>query len=263
MALARGFYEAGFARRAARSAMPLLRNSPKHYPLKVRCAWRRGGPRVSNRFLQPWDPDTRTVPRAGGALRLNATLRRLLDTRSTSSRMRVAELLGKIRAFAARHAENPPEIGIDVLSDLDLLNVHQRTFWEPPVRFEELQLSNVEQSDDDRLLAFKHLAEMQRLDWETMRSNISHAISKAEQVPLRQLLEDYPAIGGPLEVLGYIQLAHEDGHLVDSDATEAIHLRNEDNAEAKQSYEVPKVVFLSQRLRLFSQSLAIGDLGDE
>ena len=167
--------------------------------------------------------------------RLNATLRRLLDTRSTSSRMRVAELLGKIRALAAHYSESPPDIGINVLSDLELLNVHQRTFWEPPVRFEELQLSNMEQSDDDRLLAFKHLAEMQRLDWEAMRSNISHAISKAEQVPLRQLLEDHPAIGGPLEVLGYIQLAHEDGHLVDSDTTEVIHMRNEDDDEAGSS----------------------------
>lgn len=194
--------------------------------------------------------------------RLNATLRRLLDTRSTSSRMRVAELLGEIRALAARHAESPPDIGIDVLSDLDLLNVHQRTFWEPPVRFEELQLSNMEQSEDDRLLAFKHLAEMQRLDWDTMRSNISSAISEVEQMPLRQLLEDHPASGGPLEVLGYIQLAHEDGHLVDSDTTEVIYIRCEDDAETKQSFEVPKVVFLSPRLRLFSQSLAIGDLGD-
>lgn len=90
--------------------------------------------------------------------RLNATLRRLLDTRSTSSRMRVAELLGEIRALAVRFAENPPDIGIDVLSELDLLNVHQRTFWEPPVSFEELQLSNMEQSEDDIFLAFKYLA---------------------------------------------------------------------------------------------------------
>jgi hypothetical protein len=125
-----------------------------------------------------------------------------------------------------------------------------------------LQLSNMEQSEDDRFLAFKHLAEMQRLDWETMRSNISSAISEAEQVSLRQLLEDHTACGGPLEVLGYIQLAHEDGHLVNSDTTEVIHLRNEDDAGGSQAFEVPKVVFLSQRLRLLSQSLTIGGLGD-
>jgi hypothetical protein len=195
--------------------------------------------------------------------RLNATLRRLLDTRSTSSRMRVAELLGEIRMLAARHAQNPPAIGMNVLSDLDLLNVHQRTFWEAPVRFEELQLANTEQSEDDRLLAFKHLAEMQRLEWDIMRSNISHATLEADQVSLRQLLDQYPASGGPLEVLGYIQLAHEDGHLVDSGSIEVIHLRVEDDAEAKQAFEVPKVVFLSHRLRLFSQSLAIGGVGDE
>jgi Protein of unknown function (DUF3375) len=115
----------------------------------------------------------------------------------------------------------------------------------------------------DRLLAFKYLAEMQRLDWDTMRSNISHAISGTDQVPLRQLLDEHPAHGGPLEVLGYIQLAHEDGHLVDHDSVEVIHIRSEDDAEATQAFEVPKVVFLSRRLQLFSQSFAAGGLGNE
>lgn len=193
--------------------------------------------------------------------RLNATLRRLLDTRSTSSRMRVAELLGEILAVAARHAEAPPDIGIEVLTDLDLLNVHQRTFWEPPVRFEELKLSNMEQSEDDRFLAFKYLAGMQRLNWETMRSNISRAIDGADQVPLAQLLEAHPASGGPLEVLGYIQLAHEEGHLVDSALTETVRVRI-GKGEVEQPFEVPKVVFLSQRLRLFSERAANGGFVD-
>lgn len=195
--------------------------------------------------------------------RLNATLRRLLDTRSSSSRMRVAELLGEIRALATRHAENPPDIGIEVLTDLDLLNVHQRTFWEPPVRFEDLELANLEQSEDDRLLAFKHLATMQRLDWENMRSTISQALVKNDQTPLKQLLEDHPVSGGPLEVLGYIQLAHEDGHLVDSHATEIVRVPRGDNPLDIQSFEVPRVVFLSQRLRLFAESLTDGEVGDE
>lgn len=194
--------------------------------------------------------------------RLNASLRRLLDTRSTSSRMRISELLGEIRAIAARRAEDPPDIGITVLSELNLLNVHQRTFWEPPLRFEELKLSNMEQSDDDRLLAFKHLAEMQRLDWESMRSNISHALSGVDQVPLGQLLNDHPPHGGPLEVLGYIQLAHEDHHFVDTAATETVEILRGGEGASMQTFSVPRVVFLSEQLRWSVPPLGTGDAGN-
>lgn len=194
--------------------------------------------------------------------RLNATLRRLLDARSSSSRRRVAELLAEIRALASRHAEDPPDLGLTVLSDLDLLNAHQRTFWEAPQRFEATDLSNREQPDDERLLAFKLLAEMQRLDWETMRANVANSLAAVEQVALPDLLTDYPATGGALEVLGYIQLAHEGGHRVDEENIETVRISSDGGHGAFKAFGVPKVVFLSERLRLLHGSLAAGGCTD-
>ena len=49
-----------------------------------------------------------------------------------------------------------------MLTDLDLLNVHQRTFWDAPVTFDEVDLSNVEQAEEERVLAFKKCCFEQR-----------------------------------------------------------------------------------------------------
>jgi hypothetical protein len=189
--------------------------------------------------------------------RLNATLRRLLDSRASSTRQRLAEILCEIRALAARQADAPPNVGIEVLADLDLLNVHQRSFWESPVHFTDLELSNTEQSEDDRLLAFRRLAEMQRLDWESMRANIGTVLQSAERTTLPELLRAHPAAGGTIEVLGYIQLAHDDGHEVDDDEVEVIHIEDPQD-DAPRPYEVPRVVFLSERLRTLHSHLKAG-----
>ncbi len=195
--------------------------------------------------------------------RLNATLRRLLDTHASTTRLRLAEILAEIRALASRLCDCPPDVGIDVMSDLELLNVHQRTFWEAPTRFDELELSNIEPPDDERVLAFRHLAEMQCLDWEAMRSKIASALATTAQVSLSDLLQEYPPSSGVIEVLGYIQLAHDGGHQVNEDEVEVVHINDPDGNKGAKPYEVPRVVFLSERLCSLWSHLAAGGNGDE
>lgn len=193
--------------------------------------------------------------------RLNATLRRLLDSRASNTRLRLSEILCEIRALAARFADDPPDLGIEVLSELDLLNVHQRTFWESPVEFEELDLSNSEQSDDERVLAFQRLAAMQRLDWDAMRANIGTALQSVEQTTLANLLLAHPAKGGSIEVLGYIQLAYDDGHEVDEEQVEVVQISDPHNDHVPKTYEIPRVVFLSERLRALRSHSAVRNHG--
>jgi hypothetical protein len=195
--------------------------------------------------------------------RLNATLRRLLDTRASSTRLRLVEILSEIRALASRRSDDPPDVGIDVLADLELLNVHQRSFWEAPVHFSELELSNVEQSVDERVLAFKHLAEMQRLDWDTMRSNIARMVAGADQATLPELLHEHSPTGGTIEVLGYIQLAHDDGHDVDENETEVVHIADPESVSEALPYQVPRVVFLSERLRVLRSHFVAEGMANE
>ena len=179
--------------------------------------------------------------------RLSATLRRLLDSRASTSRMRLASVLREIQAAAARHAEDPPSFGMDVFTELELLNVSQRTFWEAPVQFEDVDISTANQDDDDRLAAFRHLAELQRLDWETMRGNVTSLFKSMERFTLQQLVETHPLTGGSIEVLGYIQLAHDGGHEVDEDNIEVILIEDPDRAGEPRPYEIPRVVFRAER----------------
>lgn len=181
--------------------------------------------------------------------RLSSTLRRLLDTRASTSRQRLASILREIQAAAARRSEHPPDIGLEIYAEVDLLNVSQRTFWESPVCFEEIEISNEDPDEDDRLMAFRRLAELQRLDWETMQSNVTSLFQSNERFTLPQLLELHPPTGGSIEVLGYIQLAHDCGHEVDENQVEVIYVEDPEETGDSRPYEIPRVVFHSERLQ--------------
>ena len=181
--------------------------------------------------------------------RLSSTLRRLLDSRASNTRLRLAEVLCEIRSLAVRRAQNPPDIGMEVLSELDLLNIHQRSFWEAPVQFDEMKLTTAEYSEDERAVGFREFAETQKLDWDALRNNIAGALKGTARTPLPELLRDYPATG-TIEVLGYIQLAHDDGHEVDEDNSETVYVADAESNDEARPYDVPRVVFLSERLRL-------------
>ncbi len=199
--------------------------------------------------------------------RLSSTLRRLLDSRATSSRLRLATVLREIRAAAVRLAENRPEdsVGVEVLTELDLLNTWERPFWTAPTQFDTPQLSDHEPDDNDRLAAFRHLAGLQRLDWETMRENVTSMLREASRIPLPELLVAHPPTAGAVEILGYVQIAHDDGHHIDNRVTETIRLApleadgaGPDPGDAE-LFEVPHVVFLRRDLRSLARGLTLGD----
>ena len=179
--------------------------------------------------------------------RLSSTLRRLLDSRTSTTRLRLASVLRQIQAIAAQSAETPPEIGMDVFTELDLLNVTQRTFWESPIQFAQVEIQTDEPDEEDRRRAFRHLAAMQRLDWERMRGNIARLLRDSSRFTLPELLEAHPPSGGTIEVLGYIQLAHDEGHDVDRDRREIVQIKGSEQADGLRRFEVPRVVFRADR----------------
>lgn len=214
--------------------------------------------------------------------RLSSTLRRLLDSRVQSTRLRLAAVLREIRGAAARLAENPPResIGIEILNELDLLNVSERTFWTAPARFEAPALTQHQPDADDRQAAFRHFAALQRLDWDAMKRNIADMLRAAPRLPLPELLAAHPPQGGAVEVLAYVQIAHDDGHQIDERVTQTIRLPRSDSILAEltlgvspfsdsapaerdmlfaDEFEVPSVVFLNSRLRSLIQGLEVGD----
>jgi hypothetical protein len=200
----------------------------------------------------------------GTTRRLSATLRRLLDTRVTASRLRLAEILHEIRAAAVRLAERPPNdaCSVEILAELDLCNVSERTFWTTPAQFEAQKLTEHQPDEDDLVATFRRFAELRRLDWTGMRNRIADMLRDRDRVPLADLLIAHPPECGVVEVLGYVQIAHDDGHHIDADQIDILRLPGDSAAREQHEtyeYEAPHVVFLNHRLRTLVGGLRYGE----
>lgn len=180
--------------------------------------------------------------------RLSATLRRLLDVRAARERQRVAQLLREIRALASFLAPSPPreEIGFAVETGVELSSPFSRVFWSEPPKFEKLDLTEHRTDDDRRWETFRRLAQMHHLDWRTMQHRIRDMVTQQGSVTLGQLLAEYPPQAGVVEVLGYLQLARDKGHLVYRESVEEIQLPPHASRLQPLIVTVPLVTFIAK-----------------
>jgi hypothetical protein len=154
--------------------------------------------------------------------RLSTTLRRLLDARAHAERQRIAQLLREIRSHAVALASDPPrdEIGIEIEVDPDIESPFRRTFWSEPAKLETIDLTDYQADEQERRTAFQRLAALHRLDWKEMRNRIHSVVDFKTAPTLGDLLEVHPPEAGVIEVLGYLQIARDDGHDVNTDLNE-------------------------------------------
>jgi hypothetical protein len=154
--------------------------------------------------------------------RLSSTLRRLLDRHAFQDRQRVSTLLREIRQVATALSDDPPtNVGADIETHLEMSSPLSRTFWSEPQTFTAIDLVEHVSDEASRVDAFRSLAKMQRLDWRAMRQHIYQALMERDTIALGELLAEYPP-SGVVEVVGYMQIARDDGHFIDPDATDQI-----------------------------------------
>lgn len=176
--------------------------------------------------------------------RLTATLRRLLDTRSSSERRRLAVLLQEIRSHAASMASYPPDVGIEVDTGINLSSPFSRTFWSRPADFEAIDLAEHQIDEDAKQQAFQALGQMHRLDWRAMRNQIRSHVNTHGSSTLRQIVDAYPPSAGIVELLGYMQIAQDDSHLISKDESEEIILYEHSQTDRKLKVVVPLTYFM-------------------
>lgn len=175
--------------------------------------------------------------------RLSSTLRRLLDARAAAHRLRLAKVLTDIRKAALQLRDQPPlELEWTVEAEADLRSPFARPFWEPDATFEKREI--VEQVIDVTQAAqmAAAFARMHRLDFRQLRGHIREATLQGERT-LGQLLDAFPALGGVVDVLGYIQIAHDDHHPIDSYRTEILTIRLDQSPTPAMRVRVPHIVF--------------------
>ena len=185
--------------------------------------------------------------------RLSQTLRRLLDDQSVGHRKRTAEVLRDIRMLASRlkhHREasgqSPPKvIGLNVETTIGVASPFTRPFWTPPQVFDVAPETRVIDLETAQREARK-LASLQRLEWERMRAAVAKATRNRPSIKLSDLVKLRPLKVGIIELVGWIQIAHEDGHRIDRDAEEEIRLTTKDATTGKLTslcVRVPVVTF--------------------
>lgn len=181
--------------------------------------------------------------------RLSATLRRLLDSQSSADRQRLGQLLSELKSLLATHsptlAEDPLRLWIEIDTEIELSIPFSRTFWSNPTSFTTIDLTTQEVDSSKRLEAFRMLAGMHRLDWRSLRLHVRELIERRGTTTISQILNDFPLKVGVVEILAYIQIAREDGHLISSSSTEIILVKLTKPHERTLEVTVPLVHFTS------------------
>lgn len=188
--------------------------------------------------------------------RLSQTLRRLLDVQSVGHRQRTAEVLRDIRTLAARLRDHrapgveadqtlPKAIGLNVQTTIGVASPFTRPFWTADQAFDvapETQVIDLATAQHEA----RKLASLQRLEWDRMRDAIARATRQLPSIGLSDLIKLRPLKVGIIELVGWIQIAHEDGHRIDRDAEEEILVTTQDATTGKLAshrVRVPVVTF--------------------
>ena len=174
--------------------------------------------------------------------RLSTTLRRLLDRDARSSRHRLGQVLDEIRCLAVQAANHPARsdaVTLELDQRIEIFLPLERPLWSPPTEFASVTMKTDKIDDDDRLAAFSDLAMMKSLDWNRLRSRVADRTTDGP-IRLSALAEETDA-NDAVDVMGLIQIAHEDEHQVNEAVRDRIRVRLSDDSEVE--LDVPEVIF--------------------
>jgi hypothetical protein len=177
--------------------------------------------------------------------RLSSTLRRLLDARAAADRVRLASVLRDIRKAAMQLGGAPEDakIQLEVDAEVELGSPMARTFWSPSQTFTD-QAATLHPFDVDQAKQMAAaFARLQRLDFRQMRSTIREATLDGQNQTLQAIVEKHPLQAGVVELLGYLQIAHDDGHRIDTSQSDTI-IVHESRGKTSIAVAIPHVTFL-------------------
>lgn len=186
--------------------------------------------------------------------RLSTTLKRLLDSKATAHRLRLGSVLQDIKASALQLRDQHPRRNasphvsdhctLAPFTTAALTSPMSRRFWHPAVNFEDdvpephvVDLESVQRSAE-------RISSLQRLDLRVLRNHIRESTLSGEHVELKDLIENYESNGGVVELLGYLQIAHDDSHQIDTEDLQTISIEDNSYPGRKLRVRLPKVVFL-------------------
>ncbi len=177
-------------------------------------------------------------------MRLSATLRRLLDAQTSAQRRRLASVLDEIKQTALQLRSNPPtEIELSVTSAPQLASPTTRPFWKPGTVFDNEQPAEHEVDLEKLQYVTRSFAKLSRLDFRKLRGRVREATGDGQSVTLASLFAEEPVRGGVVELLGLLQIAHEDHHRIDHSTSETLIVQPADERQPPLRVQLPRIVF--------------------
>lgn len=187
--------------------------------------------------------------------RLTTTLKRLLDSRANAERVRLANVLKDIRQAALKLAANSATpkaqkefydvMSMVVETDAEISSPMARTFWTPTQSF----LSEVAEENPIDLEQAKRIAaaysKLQRLDLRALRAQIRDVTREYGNITLGKLLDLQHENKGVVELLAMLQIAHDDGHPIDSSLEEVVELQETGRKSTLLRITIPHVTYLA------------------
>ncbi len=160
----------------------------------------------------------------------------------------MVELLRAIQGLAAALAKDPPDdiIGLEVDTRIEIESPLSRTFWTEPARFERLELAEHVIDPERRLALLQSFKDLPRIDWKRLRRQVQEAVACGGSVTLATLLADYPPESGVIDLLGYLQIASDEGHLISREATEEILLPRRRGESRPLAITFPLITFVDK-----------------
>lgn len=177
--------------------------------------------------------------------RLSTSLRRLLNTDSAEDRRQTAEVLRDIKQLACSLRTTTARdqmSGIAVQTPIGVQSPFARTFWTTPQSFTNRPADHIidlERAARER----ESLAMLELLDLELLRDNLRRVLISHENVTMETLIELFPPESGVLELIGYYQIAFEDGHSINRDLHTHVVIRDSDSG-TQIRVRIPEVTFL-------------------
>jgi len=180
--------------------------------------------------------------------RLSSSLRKLLNVESAEDRKQTAEVLLDIKQLAAslrteKVGDKACQVSVQTTSGVE--SPFSRTFWTTPQSFQD--------QPEDHVIDLERTARQQTslnslefLDMDKLRSQVQRILCGRKDVTLGDLLETFPPVSGIMELVGYFQIAFEDGHTINRDLYDEIVIADL-TVNSATRVRTPHIVFRSEQ----------------
>lgn len=176
--------------------------------------------------------------------RLSTSLRKLLNVESAEDRRQTGEVVRDIKQLAVSLRNQRVEdqtCQTVVQTTSGVASPFSRTLWTTPQSFEirpEDHVVDLERMAQER----SGLASLEFLDLEQLRHQVGTLLRSEGQATLEDVIGAFPPECGILELVGYFQVAFEDGHSINRDKHSEVVIEDGTSGH-KTRVRVPHVVF--------------------